>query len=66
MAKDRKLQPEVARKYNLGTQYTRVISRKYGHIDLCALSLEQANEYVAAGDFPYLVPKPKKPRTKKV
>ena len=61
----RKLQPAVARKYKLGTHHTRIISHRYGSIDLCQLSLEQANEYVEAGDFPYLVPKPRKPRTKK-
>lgn len=62
----RKLLPEVARKYQLGTQHTRVISHKYGELDLCQLSLEKADEYVKAGDFPYLVPKPKRVSKKKL
>ena len=59
---ERKLKPDVARKYQFGTSFTRVISHKYGEVDLCELTLEQANEYVKAGDFPYLVPKPPKKR----
>jgi hypothetical protein len=62
----RKLLPEVARKYQLGTHHTRVISHKYGPLDLCQLSLAKADEYVKAGDFPYLVLKPKKASKKKV
>lgn len=61
----KKLKPDVARKYQLGTHHTRVISHKYGELDLSTLSLEKADEYVKAGDFPYLVPKPKRTRKKK-
>ena len=60
----RKLKAEVARKYELGTHHTVIIHPKHGHIDLCEVSLEQANMYVAGGSFPYLVLKPKASRKK--
>ncbi|WP_266206252.1 hypothetical protein [Pontibacter kalidii] len=67
MAKQvKKLRPEVSRKYQLGTQYTQINSFKHGMIDLYEVTLEQADRYVAAGDFPYLVPKPKRTRKKSV
>ncbi|WP_187261309.1 hypothetical protein [Pontibacter beigongshangensis] len=54
-----KLDKRVARKYRLGTHHTRIVHPRFGEIDLRTITLEKANEYVAAGNFPYLVRKPK-------
>ena len=59
-----KLKPEVARKYVFGTHHT-VIIRKGQTINLCNLTLAEADALVAAGDFPYLVKKPVKPKASK-
>ncbi|WP_168194022.1 hypothetical protein [Pontibacter sp. SGAir0037] len=54
-----KLKPEVARKYEFGTHHTKVDWR--GRlINLCELTLSEANALVASGNFPYLLPKRRK------
>jgi hypothetical protein len=63
----KKLKPEVARKYVIGTHHTRFIHAKHGEIDLTELSLKEADELVQSGVLKaYLVPKRKASRKKKV
>lgn len=62
----KKLKPDVARKYQLGTHHTLLRETKLGDVDLCQINLEQADKLTASGNFPYLVLKPKPVRKKKV
>jgi hypothetical protein len=59
-----KLKPEVARKYEFGTHHA-VVVMGTRTLNLCDLTLAEADALVARGDFPYLKRKAKKPRVKK-